>query len=763
MAWSLAGARQSPAAMPPGRRPVQGVFFVLVATLALLGSLPARGTGAAAASNAIVNGSYEAVTNGVPDGWDVHTFTGTPEVAVDGTVAHDGSRSVRLRATSPARARVGRFAPVAAQQYYELSQWIKTDGIVSDDLGTAMRVQFQAGSDAPIADTTRTYGAIKGTNGWTQVRRILRAPAGATQAYVESFLWNATGTVWFDQAELRPTSTLPAPYEVRAAAHYSSDDHNVRVTWRMSGGTEDHSVSVYASPVPITAANLAAATLVREGVPGRDGRSDVVLDLQATPHIGLVARDGQGRSSGVAGVRVESRMLPTLQRDQHPRILASAADFARIKTLLRSDPVLQRWHAELEADARSIMAQPPVRHELDGKRLLEVSREVLIRVQTLGVLYQLDGDQAYADRAWQELDAAARFPDWNPNHFLDTAEMTAAFAIGYDWFHGPWDETRLATLRTAIIDKGLNPALRAYRGDTSGVPDSWFWVDTKINWNVVVNSGISLGALAIADAEPDLAEETLQHARTSIQNGLRGYAGDGSYGEGLNYWNYATSYLVNYLATLQEALNTDYGMSWRAGIDRTGSFPIHLTGPEGTFNYGDTWPGKISAPHLFWLASRFEQPSYAAYQRPLAAPHPLDLLWYVPDSGDSLPDMPLDSFFNQVQNATMRSAWDDPRALYAAFKGGDNQAGHNDLDLGSFVLDANGVRWAEELGADDYDLPGYFDYGSRGSAGPTTASGPRAPTRWWSTRGQTRTRRRPPRHPSPGSRRTRGRRWPWPT
>jgi hypothetical protein len=33
---------------------------------------------------------------------------------------------------------------------------------------------------------------------------------------------------------------------------------------------------------------------------------------------------------------------------------------------------------------------------------------------------------------------------------------------------------------------------------------------------------------------------------------------------------------------------------------------------------------------------------------------------------------------------------------------------HAHLDLGSFVLDADGVRWAEDLGSDDYNLPGYF-------------------------------------------------------
>src|SRR5205823_4100022 len=39
---------------------------------------------------------------------------------------------------------------------------------------------------------------------------------------------------------------------------------------------------------------------------------------------------------------------------------------------------------------------------------------------------------------------------------------------------------------------------------------------------------------------------------------------------------------------------------------------------------------------------------------------------------------------------------------------GDNKANHSNLDLGTFILDALGVRWALDLGADNYNMPGYF-------------------------------------------------------
>lgn len=40
-------------------------------------------------------------------------------------------------------------------------------------------------------------------------------------------------------------------------------------------------------------------------------------------------------------------------------------------------------------------------------------------------------------------------------------------------------------------------------------------------------------------------------------------------------------------------------------------------------------------------------------------------------------------------------------------KAGRNGRSHGHLDLGSFVIDALGTRWATDLGPDDYSLPGY--------------------------------------------------------
>jgi len=388
----------------------------------------------------------------------------------------------------------------------------------------------------------------------------------------------------------------------------------------------------------------------------------------------------------------------------HPRLLATKEDFAQLKERLAADSRLQAWHKKLQAQGQALLPAEPSRYEIpDGLRLLATSRRVLNRVQLLGFLYRLDGDPRYAERAWQELQAAAEFKDWNPRHFLDTAEMTHAFAIGYDWLYDVWTPAQRAALREAMVEKGLQPALKVYRARR-------WWARARNNWNQVCNGGISMGALALADVEPQLAGEALHDALESVQIAMAEFAPDGAWSEGPGYWNYATIYNVILLAGLQTALGTDFGLSDIGAFKDTGLFPIYMTGPLGrTFNYADGGDHALRPPQLFWLARKFKQPVLAWYERQTSTPSVLDLLWFDSEGvGPKAAGLPLDKYFRGAEVAILRSKWEDPRALFVGFKAGDNKASHSHLDLGSFVFDAAGARWALDLGADNYNLPAYF-------------------------------------------------------
>jgi len=399
----------------------------------------------------------------------------------------------------------------------------------------------------------------------------------------------------------------------------------------------------------------------------------------------------------------DDEVLKTLRKG-HPRLIALDSDIERVKKFIAIDKTARDYYERIKRQATDSLDSRPVEHVLIGPRLLSQSRRCLDRVMTWALLYRLGGDKRFADRAKRELFAAAEFPDWNPSHFLDTAEMSHAFAIGYDWLYDYLTPQERQKIREALIEKGLKPSLKIYDAD------GW-WAKTAFNWNQVCNGGMTIGALAVADEEPQLAGHIVASAVRSIPRAMASYAPDGGWAEGPGYWSYATRYNVFFLAALESALGTDFGLCRLPGFDKAGMFRIYSVGPiNQTFNFADAHSGAGRACEMFWLARKFNQPIYAWHERQRGgSPDPWDLLWYDPrGEGPMAAGLSLDAYYKGIDVALFRSAWEDPKAIFVGFKGGDNKANHSHLDLGCFVLDALGERWAVDLGGDNYDLPGYF-------------------------------------------------------
>ncbi len=411
----------------------------------------------------------------------------------------------------------------------------------------------------------------------------------------------------------------------------------------------------------------------------------------------------------------DASILQTLRRG-HPRLMWNANTIKQVREDIESDPVAKGWEQNLIKQADAMLGAPPVERVLIGPRLLDKSRTALYRITTLAGLYRLTGDQRYADRAKKELLAVAAFVDWHPPHFLDVAEMTNAVALGYDWLYDDLSAEERTSLREAIISKGLEPGLAIY-ATRSG------WHTATYNWNQVCNGGMTVGALAIADEEPGLCAKVIAAGRESIPRAMAGFAPDGGWPEGPGYWNYATQYNVYYLAALQTALGTDFGFDKTPGFADTGNFRIQFEGPSGqVFNFADAGAEVGNAPQMLWLARTFSRPAYDAAERKDASAKPsiFDLIWFneqfsTPAAADALDHEPASQWFKGVQVAFLRagaaadgSDRNGPAVTFIGFKGGNNKANHSHLDLGTFVLDAMGRRWAIGMGPDNYNLPGYF-------------------------------------------------------
>jgi hypothetical protein len=287
---------------------------------------------------------------------------------------------------------------------------------------------------------------------------------------------------------------------------------------------------------------------------------------------------------------------------QHPRLLVTGSTWTEMKARRAQSPIFDQYLRKMEDDGRSSLAEIPVRYELEGFRLLGVSREAFKRIVLWSFNYNINGDSVFKRRAEQEMLAVAAFPDWNPKHFLDVGEMTAGVALGYDWLYDALSPASRAIIREAIIEKGLKQGLDL-KASTN------WWYTTASNWNQVCIGGLVLGALSIAEDEPELLEQTLANARTYAPIGLKPYAPDGVYPEGPGYWSYGTTYQVILLAALESALGTDWGLSQSPGFPVTGDYPQAVTGPtHRLYSYSDGGERVEVMPALYWLAQKFQKP-----------------------------------------------------------------------------------------------------------------------------------------------------------
>ncbi|MCL4481217.1 MAG: heparinase II/III family protein [Bacteroidetes bacterium] len=413
--------------------------------------------------------------------------------------------------------------------------------------------------------------------------------------------------------------------------------------------------------------------------------------------------------ASLSGISMAQKVIQTDPgKMQHPRILLLSGEENIIKQSVAANPTWKKMHEAILQSCDVILEKPPVERIQIGRRLLDKSREALRRIFQLSYAWRMTGDEKYFNRAEKELLAISKFSDWNPSHFLDVAEMTMAVSIGYDWLFPKLSAESKKVIRDAIVTKGIYPSLD---------PKYNSWLDATNNWNQVCNAGITYGALAVYEDHPDLAQNMIERAISSIPHSMGEYKPDGAYPEGYGYWGYGTSFNVMFLSALEKIYKSDFGLNSTPGFLKTAGFFQHMTGATGLcYNWGDSGLGGSLSPAMFWLAQKNNDPSLLWVEKSYLKTDkfskftddrllPAVMIWGK--------DLPLDKVvepkatFWKGQGANpvclMRTSWSDRNAIFLGFKAGSASVNHGHMDIGSFVMEADGTRWASDFGMQDYE------------------------------------------------------------
>lgn len=422
-------------------------------------------------------------------------------------------------------------------------------------------------------------------------------------------------------------------------------------------------------------------------------------------------------------IQEEMQYLYNKKQVSHPRVIATKEDFDAIRALVKTDFTAKAWadaiiaRADDMVDADITKSSSPyyISYVVSSTNdILTMSRRVLDMMQTLGMAHQLTGQETsdYSAKAFDVLFEASFFEDWMHSHFLDTAEMMTAFAIGYDWMYYAFNDYDRQFIADTVKRLGLDYAKAAYDG-TGGTDNTGWWKKVDYNWNTVCNGGIVITCSAFADIYPDLAFELSAKAINNMKLALEPFAPHGGYAESSDYAIYAMEYFARSMQTLECTYGTDFGMANHSGLSGVGNYLIQVDGSLGINNYHDA---SSNHPHIntfvmSYLGKKYDNPTYSIARMHSISeygfnPTALDLIWYNANTGDTS-DVPLDGYFAGAEVVSMRSGFESDD-LFLSAHGGEANVSHSHIDGGTFVLDMQGVRFASDIGAEGYGKDGYF-------------------------------------------------------
>lgn len=432
------------------------------------------------------------------------------------------------------------------------------------------------------------------------------------------------------------------------------------------------------------------------------------------------------------GSHVISDMIKKHGEKSHPRLIMTNDKFAKLKKQVGKSTTTGKLLDKLkeQADQRlNSYKNDPIKYKITGGiRLLEESKRVQKRVAILALAYNIFGDEKYAESAYKELENAANFQDWNPYHFLDCAEMCTGFALGYDWLYNWMNDEQRSFLRQTMIEKGLDQVMKDYKGEVEynevrgdrgdGNRRSYVWYGSEVgdNWQFVCIGGTSLAALAIGDESDakSISSQVLDYGYKKAYSAVRaGYNNlDGSFIEGLGYWDYATYYLGLINSSLKSTTGTDYGLTNHNGIRKSVDFVRCMSSnTPKSFSFGDDGDARDTRWSVFlWLGELYKSRNIADVRLSKLEEgekdfNYLDVLWIdeTLNTGTSQ-SSPNDWGGKGYSNASFRKSWDVSGLVTALHAGENNYLFHGHFDLGSFYVESNGKRFFTDLGNEEYEL-----------------------------------------------------------
>lgn len=388
----------------------------------------------------------------------------------------------------------------------------------------------------------------------------------------------------------------------------------------------------------------------------------------------------------------------------HPRLILTPE---RISILKAERETARRdfWSTALQsADDFSVLSIPQMDHASNRYRSFGDT------MPALGLAWHMTGESRFVDAADRWLQAILAVPEWSGSQNLGRSAWAMGAALLHDWLH---DELPAST-RVRLRDR-LAAEAEVLLVETS------YW---RLLSNHCLIEVAAMGMIGLTlEGEHERASAYLAEARKRADLIIEHAPLDGSWGEGIQYWQYGLGHFLRYLEAAKTSGHHDYypRYDW---LRKTGFFPIHFSlpgSPAETVNIGDSGDYGYFAGFLHYLpASVYRNGHVQDYGNRTRSRHVYKFSWMdfiAYDPGVEPVDfttLPLFHHFEDNGFVIMRSGWEAGATLVAFHcgpgPGHRNQAdprrierrgfgpGHAHPDINGFSIFAHGEWLALDPG-----------------------------------------------------------------
>ena len=362
------------------------------------------------------------------------------------------------------------------------------------------------------------------------------------------------------------------------------------------------------------------------------------------------------------------------------------------------------------------------------------------KMKKLAFSYQITGEKKYADAFYLFAKELDKWEHWGEGHFLNVADGSYAYAIGYDWVYHAFDDEpeKRRELADILYNKGMMKGYYSIKYDgvgssiqrlcdfsvskAAGASGAWRTINRTNNWQTVCGAGMIVSALAILEYDEyrDNCLYVIENYVKSFEKCLLQFAPDGSYPESPSYWAYCVDTLFNTLVAFENSCGRSYGYKDVVGLYESFYYAAGICDSDYyIWNYHDSSKSQLDASYFYLAANVYNDPCLAEFRNTMIFERGftmslMDVLFYDSGLDTTGREMPLDNNFTGIHTATFRSSHDSG-SIYTGLHVGPVAHDHSDFDTGNFILRMGGVDWCGDPGTENYNVEGFWNSSEGGT------------------------------------------------